>query len=76
MEDSMVAVLIAAVAVAALSLLYVVYRSTRKFKFEAGTLPDGVLPSDTQLRHGLFDEMWAGRTHSTHRPRAADRLPG
>ena len=57
MEGDMVAVLIVAIAVAVASILFQIRKCTRKFQFKPGTLPDGVMPSETQLRYGLFDNM-------------------
>ena len=55
MESSMVTVLVASAIVGVLAVLYQIRKCTGKFKFKEGTLPDGVLPSDGQLQHGLFD---------------------
>ncbi len=55
MEGDMAAVLIAAISIAVASLLFQIRKCTRKFQFKPGTLPGGVTPSETQLRHGLFD---------------------
>ena len=55
MEGSMAAVLVVAIAIAVASVLFQIRKCTRKFQFKAGNLPDGVMPSETQLRHGLFD---------------------
>lgn len=57
MEGDMAAVLIVAIAIAVASVLFQVRKCTRKFRFTPGTLPDGVMPSETQLRYGLFDNM-------------------
>jgi hypothetical protein len=51
----MVTVLVASAIVGVLAVLYQIRKCTGKFKFKEGTLPDGVLPSEGQLQHGLFD---------------------
>lgn len=55
----MVAVLVGAIGVAVLSVLYQIHKCTRRHQFKTGTLPEGVLPSETEPRHGLFDNMCA-----------------